>query len=249
MFQLIPRGFAARVDDSRLAELYADGATASDPTARWLRVNMVSTLDGAAMGSDGLSGTISSPSDKTVFNVLRAWADVVLIGAGTARAERYTRLTHEHGMTGLRRPDGPLLAIVSGSGHIDVDRLFAAEGGDPLLLTCRAADHGAVDEFRARAGTDSVIIGGDDSVDLSAAVGELAERGLTRILSEGGPHLLGRLLADDLVDELDLTIGLGVTGGDAGRIVQGAGLDKRLTTHTLLQADDALIGRWLVTGR
>lgn len=249
MHQLVPRSTSpAPIDDERLADLYADG-TDNGPANRWLRVNMVSTLDGAAVGSDGLSGTISSPSDKTVFNVLRAWSDVVLIGAGTARAEQYTRLSHEPGMTELRRPDGPLLSMVSRSGHVDVDRLFSADGGDPLLLTCRAADQDAVDEFRQRAGADSVLICGDDSVELEAAVDALARRGLTRILSEGGPHLLGGLLAADLVDELDLTIGLGVTGGDAGRIVQGMRVDNTLTTHTLLQADDALIGRWLVEHR
>lgn len=251
MHQLMPAvDSPGPLDDDRLAALYADGTEAADEgggaAGRWLRVNMVSTLDGAAMGPDGLSGTISSPSDKAVFNVLRAWSDVVLIGAGTARAERYTRLSHDSVGTDLRRPDGPLLAMVSRSGYIDTDRLFSAEGGDPLLLTCRSADPDAVDEFRNRAGEDSVLCCGQDSVDLPAAIDHLAERGLTRILCEGGPHLLGGLLAGGLVDELDLTIGFGLTGGDAGRIVEGVDVDKQLATHTLLQADDALIGRWFV---
>nr|WP_269151163.1 dihydrofolate reductase family protein [Spelaeicoccus albus] len=232
------------VDDDRLAELYAAGTTEA---ARWLRVNMVSTLDGAAMGADGRSGSISSDSDKSVFQTLRAWSDVVLIGAETARVERYTRLSHEHGRADVRRPGGPLLAIVSATGRVDVDRLFSADGGQPLLLTCRTADPDAVREFSARAGDDAVLIAGDTAVDLPTAVDELTARGLTRILSEGGPHLLGGLLAADLVDELDLTIGLEARGGEAGRIVQGVRLDTRFAAHTLLGAGDSLIGRWLVS--
>ena len=56
---------------------------------RWVRAMMVTTLDGAAAGPDGLSGSISGEADKVVFDAVRAHADAVLIGAGTMRAERY----------------------------------------------------------------------------------------------------------------------------------------------------------------
>lgn len=245
MHQLLPPSDSP-VDGDRLAQLYAADTTEAP---RWLRVNMVSTLDGAATGADGRSGSISSAADKAVFETLRAWSDVVLIGAGTARTERYTRLTHNGDATTARRPGGPLLAIVSASGRVDTDRIFSADGGDPLLLTCRSADDAAVRKFTDRAGDDRLIICGDDAVDLPAAVDELTARGLTRILSEGGPHLLGELLAAGLVDELDLTIGLSACGGGAGRIVQGRHVDGRFDTHTLLAAPDSLIGRWLVKRR
>lgn len=239
--QLIPAEVSPIADVHRLHELYTDGTDAKSP---WVRVNMVSTLDGAATGGDGRSGTISSESDQTVFDVLRAWSDVVLIGGGTARAERYTRLTHELDAGPIRRPEGPALAVVSTSGHVDVDRVFAADGGPAYLLTCRSADEEAIAYFRARGG--SVIRCGVDVVDLPAAVGELAARGMTRVLAEGGPHILRSLISHGLVDELDLTIGLTAAGGHAGRIVQGDGINTSFTTKTLLAADDALIGRWLV---
>ena len=68
------------------------GLDAADPSRPWVRVNMVTTVDGQVVGETGLSRAISSPADKRVFGVLRALADAVVVGAGTARAERYTRL-------------------------------------------------------------------------------------------------------------------------------------------------------------
>src|SRR3954451_700770 len=86
-----PVGPAAgeRLDDDTLARLYAYPAL--DGGESWLRVNFVSTLDGAATGADGRSGSINTGADREVFALLRALADVVLVGAGTARAEGYRR--------------------------------------------------------------------------------------------------------------------------------------------------------------
>src|SRR4051812_43523405 len=71
------------VDDSALTEVYAV------PQRRWLRVNMVSTLDGAATGDSGQTGSINNEADRRVFHLLRSMADAVLVGAGTARTEGY----------------------------------------------------------------------------------------------------------------------------------------------------------------
>ena len=71
------------VGDGSVEELYAW------PDGPWLRVNMVSTVDGAAQGPDGLSGSINNDADKAVFDALRVDADVLVVGAGTVRAEGY----------------------------------------------------------------------------------------------------------------------------------------------------------------
>src|SRR6185436_3478876 len=70
-------------DTDDLAELYAAPA---DP---WLRVNMVATVDGAATGETGRSGSINNAVDKLVYDQLRALADAIVVGAGTARIEGY----------------------------------------------------------------------------------------------------------------------------------------------------------------
>ena len=85
----------ARVNDHlelrRLADLSDDelAAAYAPESEPWLRVNFVSTLDGAAQGSDGLSGSINNAADKRVFDALRARADCLVVGAGTLRSEEY----------------------------------------------------------------------------------------------------------------------------------------------------------------
>ena len=85
MRQVYPGGSA--LTDAALAALY-DYPDLGAPPARWLRANMVASLDGAAT-VDGRSGGLSNEADQQVFAMLRAHADVILVGAGTARAEGY----------------------------------------------------------------------------------------------------------------------------------------------------------------
>lgn len=106
------------IGDGSLEELYAW------PEGPWLRVNMVSTVDGAAQGADGLTDTINNEVDKQVFDGLRVDADVVLLGAGTARAEGYGPLGMPFVVVGSSLP--PQL-----DGHPDV-RLHP--GGDDEAL-------------------------------------------------------------------------------------------------------------------
>ena len=76
----------ARLDDAGLAARYA----CPDPGAGvpWVRANMVMSLDGAA-SLLGRSGGLSGEADRQVFAMLRAITDVILVGAGTVRAEKY----------------------------------------------------------------------------------------------------------------------------------------------------------------
>jgi riboflavin biosynthesis pyrimidine reductase len=72
-----------------LGDLYAYPTPV--PASGWVRANMVSTLDGSANGPDGGSGALGGSADRAVFGVLRGLADVILVGAGTARVEGYRR--------------------------------------------------------------------------------------------------------------------------------------------------------------
>lgn len=217
--------------------------------AAWVRVNMISSLDGAATGADHRSGTINGDADLRVFNVLRSAADVVLIGAGTARAEGYATVTVPPGLAAARSARGQRaeleLAVVSGTGPLP-DALVGSEH-PPLVVTI--ADRPDLAELRATIGTDRVIVAGTGRVDLGAALGALAERGLVRVLAEGGPHLLGDLLTAGLVNELCLTWSPVLVGGPAPRIVDGAGWFAPALAATpahLLHAEAVLLGRWLL---
>jgi len=190
----------------------------------------VSTLDGAANGESGKSGSINNAADKRVFYALRAQADAIVVGAGTARTERY------------RVADVPLV-IVSHRGLVP-EQLRDAPAGKVLLVTC--ADSLGLDECRGALGHEQVIVAGDAQVDLAAMKKALVERGLRDLLCEGGPHLLRDLLDQGVADELCLTWVPRLIGGVHPRILGGAAVDVQMRLALLLEEDDTLIGRWIV---
>jgi len=215
------------LSDADLRALYAP------PDGPWLRANMVSTVDGAATGPDGRSGSISNRPDKRLFGLLRAMADVVLVGAGTASAETY-------------HPADRPLVVVSRRANVPPS-LHAAAPGTVLLATCEAAE--GLDSARQLLGGDNVIVRGADVLDLAAMRGELTNRGWTSVLCEGGPSLLGDLLADGLVDELCATVVPRLVGGVGPRIVGEHPLDAGLRLSSLVEDAGALFPRWLVDRR
>jgi riboflavin biosynthesis pyrimidine reductase len=180
---------------------------------------MVASADGAAALS-GASGGLSGSADRAVFAVLRSLADVILVGAGTARAERYATVTPDEIWPQLRtgRPPTPPIAVVTRVLDLDPDGpLLAAAPGRArtMVLTTEAASAG----LRAKAGrTAEVIVTGRDQVTPAAIIGALADRGHRRILAEGGPTLLDQILTAGLLDELCLTVSPVLAGGQGGRI-------------------------------
>jgi riboflavin biosynthesis pyrimidine reductase len=224
-----------------LADLYAYPDPL--PDGGWMRVNMVSTLDGAATGPDGRTGSINNAADRLTFAVLRGLADVVLVGAGTVRAERYRIPAAKPAFAERRAAAGqapaPALAVVTRTGKVPV--LDGAARG--YVITCAAADP---ERVRATAGAPEVIVAGDEVVDVAAAVAELSRLGLPRVLLEGGPSLLGDAAAAGRVDELCLTISPVISAGEAPRISHGPPADLQLHLAHLAECDQSLLGRWLV---
>ena len=211
------------LSDADLDALYAV------PSRPWLRVNMVSTLDGAATGPGGRSGGINNAADKRVFDALRRVCDVVVVGAGTARTEGYRDLS---------RP----LVLVSRRAEVP-PQLRDAEPGRVLMATCAVAEH--LEEARAVLGEGQVLVLGRHRVDLAGLKTALVDRGWTSQLAEGGPHLLRDLLAEGVVDELDLTVVPRVLAGEHPRITDGSPLDVALEPALLLEDSGTLLGRWL----
>jgi len=228
-----------------LADLYAYPDPM--PGRGWVRANMVSSLDGAASGADGRSGSVSGPVDRTVFSVLRSLADVVVVGAGTIRAEGYQAPKPNPAFADRRADAGqlpaPALAIVTRSGRIPADTGLFQGASPTYVVTTSSTD---LTPLHALAGPDHVIVAGDDEVDLVDAISVLASRGLRRVLLEGGPTLLGGALAANRVDELCLTWSPLLVGGDGPRIATGP--PARLTARPahLIAAEDVLLGRWLI---
>ena len=213
----------------------------------WVRANFVSTLDGAATGDNGRSSSINTGADRDVFGLLRALADVILIGAGTARIEGYRRATVRAPWLALRegRPGHPTMAIVSRSGDIPPLLQQAREdAGDVLLVTCKRAGNETIDLAREALGEDQVIVEGQESVDLAAALDTLALRGMRRILCEGGPHLMRDLTASGRLDELCLTLAPTVVAGSHTRITAGDPVTADFVPRLLIESQGTILGRW-----
>ena len=242
---LLPAGLPAiRPDDAEaaLAALFAE------PRTPWLRANMIATLDGAATGADHRSGSINDPADLRVFHTLRALADVVLVGAGTVRAESYRPpRTPEPFLAARRRrgqPDHPALAVLTASGDIPVATL--TDGPPPWVFTTDGAAH--LDRLQRHLPPERLHVS-NGTLDVAAAVSTLVAAGLPLILTEGGPHLLGELVAADVVDELCLTWSPQLVGGSAMRVLAGADWllpARQARLAHLLHADGVLLGRWLL---
>ena len=223
-------------------DLVAHYAYPDDLSAPYVRANFVTSADGAVT-VQGRSGALGGAADRRVFGVLRALADVVLVGAGTVRTEDYG---------GARRPARgreapPPIAVVTGSAALDPGaRLFTDTVVPPIVLTSPAAPADRRASLAA-AGADVAVL---PELTPGALVAELGRRGLFRVLCEGGPTLFGALVAEDAIDELCLTVAPILVGDDAGRIARGHGgtAARRLAVAGALYEDHALLLRYTRSG-
>lgn len=224
MRQLIPER-SGELSPEELALAYAV------PGRPWLRANMISTVDGAATGADGRTGSVNNAADKQVFDLLRSLADAVIVGAGTARTERYGPV------------DRPIV-VVSRRGDIP-ETLRDGPPGSVLLATCSSSS--GLPSARDLLGPENVLVAGESAVDPMALRSILVGRGLTSLLCEGGPTLLADCFAAGVVDELCSTVVPHVLGAAHRRIASGAPSDVALRLGLLLEHRSTLIARWLVS--
>jgi riboflavin-specific deaminase-like protein len=231
---------AERVAHGRLRDVDLPTAYAVPGGAqRHLRVNFAASVDGAASVEER-SAPLSGEADRELFHLLRSMADVVLVGAGTVRAEGYG------GAWRTGRKDPPPIAVVTRGLDLDPEsRLFTDTPVPPILVTCAAAPAERRERLAASA---TVVVAGADDVDLTVALDRLAALGLRRVLCEGGPSLFGSLLAAGLVDELCLTVAPLLAAGSAGRVARGAPVAVPLRLVHALTDGDFLFLRYS-TGR
>lgn len=247
--ELLPSPGGADVD---LTAAYAYPEGLDRP---WIRANMVASTDGGAVGPSGRSLELSSGPDRRVLGLLRGLCDVVLVGAATARAEGYGPVRARKAWTELRagRTPTPAVAVVSRSLDLP-EKLWKEAPGYARTLVFTTTEspvrrRRAVEEY-----ADVVVIDGE-SVRPAHVVEALAERGLYRVLTEGGPHLLAEFVGAGLLDELCLTLSPLLLGPGAPRIVAGGPGSREVSAHApaqstpvrlahLLEAQGSLFARY-----
>jgi riboflavin biosynthesis pyrimidine reductase len=229
MRQLLP----TPVDPVDPKAVYGDLPAAPGRPA--VRLNMIASVDGATT-LGGVSGGLGGRADQALFAVLRSLADVVLVAAGTVRAEGYG-------------PSSTPVAVVSRSLRLDWDApFFAAPQARPTVVTVAQAPP---DLLARAAEVAEVVVAGDRDVDLAAALAALGERGWKAVLAEGGPSLNGQLAAAGLLDELCLTLSPRLAGGGAKRILDGQPLPAAagLRLRSVCEQDQFLFLRYRPGGR
>ena len=210
----------------------------------WVVVNMISSIDGVTV-VDGGSTALGDADDKAVFRALRAVPDVILVGAGTVRAENYSpvRLDEERrkARSGLGMAEVPTLAIVSGQLSLDATHpVFSDSDYKPMVLTSTSVDPAKL-----------VTLGDAADVAFLAELdpGSILEQlGAAKVvLLEGGPSLNGHFARAGLIDELNITLAPSLYGGESPRIIGGGELassfDMRL--DRVLIGDRSLFLRYL----
>lgn len=237
---------AADLDDTALLDAYAF------PTGRpWLRMNFITSLDGAATRA-GRSGGLGDAADRRVFELLRWGADAVLVGAGTVRTEGYGAMVLPDATVAWRLERGlaahPRFVIVSRSADLDPASPVFADAPvidgrrlRPMVVTVAQAP-GPVGQLSKVA---DILVAGETAVELAALPAELAGRGMPRMHAEGGPSLFGACIAAGIVDELCLTLAPSLEAGTAPRIAHApVAAPTGMTLTQVLRAGDELLLRY-----
>lgn len=201
----------------------------------WIRVNLVSSVNGSAVGPDGTSESLTSPTDRRILGVIRELADVVLIGAASVRAEGYQ----------VPRKAG--LAILTTSGDLQGHRLAPEHAGRVMVI---------VPSSGARAASESlpgaqiiVTPASDDGIAPADAVAALRAAGCSNIVCEGGPSLAGRVIEAGLVDDVCLTTSPVLRETTTALLGAAPLSDHPLELrHVLVDAGGFLFTRWSAGG-
>lgn len=222
---LLPPGAG---EDDDVLRLYREAHRPPPDGRPWVLANFVAGLDGS-IAIEGRVGSLTSTADKVVFRLLRELADVVMVAAGTVRAERYGPVVLDEAAQERRVARGqqpvPPVAVVTRSLDLDLTgRLFTAGEVRPLVITVERTDPGA---RQAAEQVADVVVAGETVVEPARALAALAERGMELVTCEGGPSLTTLLLGAGVLDELCLTV-TPLVGGDPLRLVADA---PRLPLH------------------
>lgn len=208
----------------------------------WVRANMIASVDGGATVNDRAGG-LGGPGDRALFKVMREVADAVLVGAGTVRAENYSGAQLGVAARQRRQARGqaeiPPIAVVTASGELEPSsRLFTRTEVPPLIFTTTASLAAARDRLHGSAEVLDASTTDPTAVDPAAVLAELGGRGLYRVLCEGGPTLLGDIVAAGLLDELAVTVAPMLVDGTAPRILSGPPAVLPLSVQHVLTDDN-----------
>lgn len=215
-------------------------------------VNAATSVDGKLSTRRREQVAISGPEDFDRVDALRADSDAVMVGVGTVLADDPSLTVDDSDRIAARadRGDPPQPARVLADSRLRTpeDATVYDDAAETIVLTSEAASDEAIADARTQGAT--VIVAGDDRVDLSKALPQLETHGIEQLMVEGGGELVFSLFAADLVDELSVFVGSMVIGGrDAPTLADGTGFVETFPDLQLDEAeriDDGVLVRYTV---
>ncbi|WP_331735541.1 dihydrofolate reductase family protein (plasmid) [Streptomyces althioticus] len=245
MRRLLPDPMQAPADPRARARWLAQEYAV--PEGLWVRANMISSLDGASSVA-GRSGGLGSRADEALFAITRALADVIVVGAQTARSEFYGPAEpHPYladARVALGRPAAATMAVISA--RLDISPALleqpAVPGSDTVVITTRSAPADA--RRRVEEHGIEVIEAGENVVNPSQLVDVVKGKGFESVLLEGGPNLLGQFHHARILNEICLTISPRIVGGESSRILLSDEDVRDLRLVSLLEDEGFLFTRY-----
>ncbi len=230
-----------------LKELY------SWPNKFWVRASMVQDLTGSITDASGSAANLSTPGDKEVFRNLRQLCDLILVGAKTAMSAPYLNIKinaeNAEVRKSLKMTPKPRVAIVSNELSITKEWLKTRVDNELPLIYTHQDNESKLKNFL---GLAEFVFTGQRQVVLSSVKDDLTRRFLNKVVCEGGPQLLHGLVANNVLDEIALSIVPFISGSpDLDHVLHGSAFQiiKELTPIQILQAEQTLLLRYLLPGR
>jgi riboflavin-specific deaminase-like protein len=176
------------------------------PSRPYVLLSCATSADGFLDDASPRRLILSGPADLDRVDEVRAGCDAVLVGAQTVRKDNPRLLIRDPRRRARRaargRPEHPARVTLTATGDLDPQARFFAPGALRLVYCATPA----IGRARERLGDSAVLIDAGDPLSLDLVLIDLAERGVLRVLVEGGARVLGEFLARDLADELNLAV-------------------------------------------
>jgi 2,5-diamino-6-(ribosylamino)-4(3H)-pyrimidinone 5'-phosphate reductase len=220
-----------------------------------VHVNVAISADGKLSTRERRQVRISGPADFARVDRIKAESDAVMVGIGTVLADDPSLTVKSPDLTAMRiargMPGHPVRIVVDSMARTPPDASILHKGEGERIIACSER---ANPEKKAVLGCSAtVLVAGRDRVDLPLLLSLLHERGIRRLMVEGGGTLIAGLFSAGLVDELTCFVGNMIIGGsDAPTLADGPGfIDEdtfvRLSLSGMEQMDDGVLLTWHVT--
>ena len=218
------------------------------PSRPYVLLSCATSADGYLDDAAPRRLILSGPADLDRVDEVRAGCDAILVGATTVRADNPRLLIRDPRRSARRAARGlpahPARVTLTATGDLDPQARFFAPGALRLVYYATPA----LTPARARLGDSAVLIDAGDPLSVGFILADLAERGVARLLVEGGARVLGDFLAAGLADQLDLAVApFFVADPAAPRLdLPGPGTDGPMTLAETRRVGEVALLRYLL---